>query len=76
MTSILASIRRRDVLTLGAAAIATAALPSIGRAEELNVISWCDNITDDVLKPFVTDGLKVNGKEYDGTSAAVSILER
>lgn len=72
---------RRDVLKASAAGIAFAAVgavPHFARAaEELNVIAWCDNTTPDLLKPFEEDtGVRVNGKEYDGTSAALSILEQ
>lgn len=56
--------------TLGLAAGAAA-------AEELNALVWCDHTDPALIEPFETaHGVKVNLREYEGTGAALALLEQ
>lgn len=57
------------------AALLLSAAPAT--AEELNALVWCDHTDDALIKPFEEKfGVTVNLKEYEGTGAALSILEQ
>ena len=46
-------------------------------AEELNALVWCDHADDALIKPFEDKhGVKVNLREYEGTGAALALLEQ
>ncbi|MEM6354314.1 MAG: spermidine/putrescine ABC transporter substrate-binding protein [Pseudomonadota bacterium] len=46
-------------------------------AEELNALVWCDHTDDALIEPFEeAHGVTVNLKEYEGTGAALSLIEQ
>lgn len=46
-------------------------------AEELNALVWCDHTDDALIEPFEQEhGVTVNLKEYEGTGAALSLIEQ
>ncbi|WP_425406161.1 ABC transporter substrate-binding protein [Hwanghaeella sp.] len=46
-------------------------------AEELNALVWCDHTDPALIQPFEEKfGVKVNLKEYEGTGAALAIVEQ
>ena len=46
-------------------------------AQELNALVWCDHTDDALIKPFEEKhGVTVNLKEYEGTGAALSLIEQ
>jgi len=46
-------------------------------AQELNALVWCDHTDDALIKPFEDEfGVTVNLKEYEGTGAALSLIEQ
>ena len=48
-----------------------------GAAETLNALVWCDHTDPALIEPFEqAHDVKVNLKEYEGTGAALSILEQ
>lgn len=62
---------------LAAAAATTMLIASPGSAKELNALVWCDHTDDALIKPFEEKfGVTVNLKEYEGTGAALSIIEQ
>ncbi|MBE9555200.1 MAG: extracellular solute-binding protein, partial [Proteobacteria bacterium] len=65
---------------LGAAAVlaaGTAFSPTAQAAEELNALVWCDHTDPALIEPFEKKhGVKVNLKEYEGTGAALAIIEQ
>jgi spermidine/putrescine transport system substrate-binding protein len=45
--------------------------------DELNALVWCDHTDPALVEPFETaNDVKVNLKEYEGTGAALSIIEQ
>src|SRR5690606_14425527 len=61
------------------ATAATIALSPAGAAaqEELNALVWCDHTDPALVEPFEkANDVKVNLKEYEGTGAAISIIEQ
>jgi spermidine/putrescine transport system substrate-binding protein len=47
------------------------------QTQELNALVWCDHTDDALIKPFEKKfGVKVNLKEYEGTGAALSLIEQ
>lgn len=63
----------RPLLTLAALLMTTAPLA----AQELNALIWCDHADPALLEPFEkANGVKVNTKEYEGTAAALAILDQ
>ncbi len=45
--------------------------------EELNALIWCDHADPGLLEPFETaNDAKVNVREYEGTGAALALLEQ
>ena len=65
-------------LKLAAAALLAAALVSPAQAaDELNALVWCDHTDPALIKPFEDKhNVKVNLKEYEGTGAALAIVEQ
>lgn len=63
---------------LMAALLGGAALPAAPvSAQELNALVWCDHTDDALIRPFEeAHGVTVNLKEYEGTGAALSIIEQ
>ena len=46
-------------------------------AEELNALVWCDHTDPALIEPFEKQfGVKVNLKEYEGTGAALALVEQ
>lgn len=64
----------------GAAALLAAGMafaPGAQAAEELNALVWCDHTDPALIEPFEKKhGVKVNLKEYEGTGAALAIVEQ
>jgi spermidine/putrescine transport system substrate-binding protein len=64
-------------LTTLAILAATTAWSSTAFAQELNALVWCDHTDDALIRPFEEKfGVKVNLKEYEGTGAALSLIEQ
>lgn len=65
---------------LAGAAVLTAGLGLAGAAsaaEELNALVWCDHTDPALIAPFEeAHDVKVNLKEYEGTGAALAIIEQ
>ena len=58
-------------------AVAAAALVVPAAAEELNALVWCDHTDDALIEPFEeAHDVTVNLKEYEGTGAALSLIEQ
>lgn len=54
-----------------------AGLSTPAAAQELNALVWCDHTDPGLIEPFeAKHGVKVNLKEYEGTGAALSIIEQ
>lgn len=52
-------------------------LPAAAGAQELNALVWCDHTDPALIEPFEQEhGVKVNLREYEGTGAALAILEQ
>jgi spermidine/putrescine transport system substrate-binding protein len=78
----ISSISRRSFLT-SVVAIAVTSITSIvmpqavHAADELNALVWCDHADKKLLAPFeAKHNVKINIKTYEGTGAALSILEQ
>ncbi len=55
----------------------TALSTSAVSAQELNALVWCDHTDDALIEPFEEEfGVTVNLKEYEGTGAALSLIEQ
>ncbi|MEM6490078.1 MAG: extracellular solute-binding protein [Pseudomonadota bacterium] len=66
---------RTLLLGTGLAALLAAAQPATGA--ELNALVWCDHTDEALIAPFEeAHGVTVNLKEYEGTGAALSIIEQ
>ena len=78
MTSPISGARLRLLFTSVAAVALTAFAHSQASAtEELNALVWCDHTDPALIEPFEkANDVKVNLKEYEGTGAAISILEQ
>ena len=49
---------------------------SVAAAQELNALVWCDHADEALIKPFEEQhDVKVNLREYEGTGAALALLE-
>ena len=58
-------------------AAAVLALPAAATAQELNALVWCDHTDPRLIEPFEeAHGVRVNLREYEGTGAALAILEQ
>ncbi len=56
---------------------ALAGLAAPASAEELNALVWCDHTDPALIKPFEEKfNVTVNLKEYEGTGAALSIIDQ
>ena len=67
---------RAAALAAGLLALAGAATTAQG-AQELNALVWCDHTDPALIEPFEQKfGVKVNLKEYEGTGAALAIIEQ
>ena len=59
------------------AALAGAAQAQAQAQEELNALVWCDHTDPALIEPFEQKfGAKVNLREYEGTGAALALLEQ
>lgn len=74
---------RRKVLSLSsvAAGVASGLLALVGQpafaTTELNALVWCDHTDDAFIEPFEqANDVRVNLKEFEGTGAALSIIEQ
>jgi spermidine/putrescine transport system substrate-binding protein len=66
----------RSRTLLATAALVALSLPAAA-TEELNALVWCDHTDPALLEPFETaNDVKVNLREYEGTGAALSLLEQ
>lgn len=64
------------VLVVGAVGVALPTGEALA-ASELNALVWCDHTDDAFIEPFEqAHDVKVNLKEFEGTGAALSILEQ
>ncbi|WP_370162187.1 ABC transporter substrate-binding protein [Limimaricola soesokkakensis] len=51
--------------------------PGLAAAQELNALVWCDHTDPALIEPFEQEhGVTVNLREYEGTGAALAILEQ
>lgn len=65
----------RTVALLGGTVLALAG--AAANAQELNALVWCDHTDDALIKPFEEKfGVTVNVREYEGTGAALALLEQ
>jgi spermidine/putrescine transport system substrate-binding protein len=69
-------MRPTQTARLGGALLA--ALPGAALAqEELNALVWCDHTDPALIEPFEeAHGVRVNLREYEGTGAALALLEQ
>ncbi|MCR9150122.1 MAG: spermidine/putrescine ABC transporter substrate-binding protein [Rhodobacteraceae bacterium] len=66
---------RLPALLLSSAA--ATALTGAAHAQELNALVWCDHTDPALIEPFeAAHGVKVNLREYEGTGAALALLEQ
>ena len=66
---------KRTVALLGGTAMWLAG--TAANAQELNALVWCDHTDDALIKPFEEEfGVTVNVREYEGTGAALALLEQ
>ena len=73
------SIGRRSVsASVVAIAVTSILMPqAVYAADELNALVWCDHADPKLLAPFEAKfNVKVNVKTYEGTGAALSIIEQ
>ncbi len=62
---------------LALSVLALTAMPDARAAKELNALVWCDHTDPALIKPFEDKhGVRVNLKEYEGTGAALAIIEQ
>ncbi len=65
--------------TISTLALCVGLLPfgALAQTQELNALVWCDHTDDALIKPFEEKfDVKVNLKEYEGTGAALSLIEQ
>ncbi|MEM7169551.1 MAG: spermidine/putrescine ABC transporter substrate-binding protein [Pseudomonadota bacterium] len=61
----------------GVFSVAFSLTDSARAADELNALVWCDHTDPALIEPFEKEhGVKVNLKEYEGTGAALAIVEQ
>src|SRR6218665_3950538 len=66
----------RRMLLATAAALALSSVAAQAQ-DELNALVWCDHTDPALVEPFEkANNVKVNLKEYEGTGAAISIIEQ
>jgi hypothetical protein len=69
--------KMRTSLSLFALIVAMPLVAGPSWAEELNALVWCDHTDDALIQPFEEKfDVTVNLKEYEGTGAALSIIEQ
>jgi spermidine/putrescine transport system substrate-binding protein len=57
--------------------VALAMLPGAALAQEINALVWCDHADTALIDPFEeATGITVNLREYEGTGAALALLEQ
>ena len=67
---------RTAAVAAGTAAALAAGSPATA-ADELNALVWCNHTDDAFVKPFEeANDVKLNLKEFEGTGAALSIIEQ
>lgn len=67
---------KKRLTFLGVSTLALSA-GSAWAAEELNALVWCDHTDPALIEPFEEKhGVKVNLREYEGTGAALALLEQ
>ena len=77
MNSMLVTTLRRLALGVPVAVAFGWANSAVNAAEELNALVWCDHTDPALIQPFEEmHGVKVNLKEYEGTGAALAIVEQ
>lgn len=65
----------RTCALLGGTAIMLAG--GAASAQEINALVWCDHTDDALIQPFEEEfGVTVNLREYEGTGAALALLEQ
>ena len=70
-------IRKFMLRALAAAALGIVTANPSRAAEEINALVWCDHTDPALLEPFTAaTGITVNLKEYEGTGAALALLEQ
>ena len=65
--------------TISTLALCVGLMPfgALAQTQELNALVWCDHTDDALIKPFEEKfDVKVNLKEYEGTGAALSLIEQ
>lgn len=61
----------------GVSVLALSVLASPAMAQELNALVWCDHTDPELIRPFEeAHDVRVNLKVYEGTGAALSIIEQ
>lgn len=66
---------RLPAILLSTTALTAAA--GVANAQELNALVWCDHTDPALIEPFeAAHGVKVNLREYEGTGAALALLEQ
>jgi spermidine/putrescine transport system substrate-binding protein len=66
----------RRMLLATAAAVTLSPAGALAQ-DELNALVWCDHTDPALVEPFEkANNVKVNLKEYEGTGAAISIIEQ
>jgi spermidine/putrescine transport system substrate-binding protein len=64
-------------MLLATAAVLAFSPASVMAQDELNALVWCDHTDPALVEPFEkANNVKVNLKEYEGTGAAISIIEQ
>lgn len=75
-----AALTGRDAMIRRLLACTTALTCAAGAAsaeEELNALVWCDHTDPSLIEPFEqAHGVTVNLREYEGTGAALALLEQ
>jgi spermidine/putrescine transport system substrate-binding protein len=67
---------RINKLLLGSTALTLAATGALAEGE-LNALVWCDHTDPALIEPFEEEfGVTVNLREYEGTGAALALLEQ
>jgi len=70
------TVSKLRIALLGTAALGLLAGPAMAE-EELNALVWCDHTDAALIEPFEKEhGVKVNLREYEGTGAALAVLEQ
>ena len=77
MKTAIKRLKLTSAVALGALLAGVAAMPAANATEELNALVWCDHTDPALIEPFEKKfDVKVNLKEYEGTGAALAIVEQ